>query len=471
MRGIMSKITVVLAGLMALTLPANAQLYREPVFGLDIPVYKWNMITDRQYFDPPNYARLGGGTDAARLRFAGADDSTDIFLIVDQARSKILWLRRGAGPANRALQYIGEFGEIGSGPGEFICNMPIAVASITTCYDPANDHIFVGDRMTHRIDRLNFEFYPEAPQSDRIVWQSATFVDSTFAPMDLEYVDFETGDRNDNRLFAMDDIGHRLGVFSHDGDFIAIFDLWSTTDSLRYFYRAMTCKVNNNGSVTIYFADRGNSVVRRFIYSQQEELSIVNELQIGNPLHTTLIEIVHSDMFGLWAVEARGPHLYKLAENLSRVMFEVSGDRFRPQSLRYIHKIAILPERIVVFETMGAESGLQTFAFEPPSGKIATRDEEIIPFTFALNQNYPNPFNPSTTVSFEIPSTRWVKLEIFNILGQKVKVLADEKMPAGRYSLIWDGTNGAGEDVASGIYFTRLSAGDNTEVRKMLMLK
>lgn len=467
----MKRLWIIILIIAGFSISANGQLYREPLFGLDIEAYKWNMVTDQQYFDAPYYGRLGKATDAARLRFATVNDTTDIFLIVDQGMSKIHWLRRGADPADRSLQHIGEFGEIGTGPGEFICNMPIAIASITPSYDHATDHIFIGDRMTHRIDRLNFEFYPDEPQSDRIYWESSTFVDTSFAPIDLEYVDFGTSDRYDNRLFALDDIGCRLGVFSHDGDLMALFDLEDPADTLKYFYRAMTHKVNNNGSVTLYLADRGNTIVRRFLYSRQGQLSFVNEINIGDRMQTTLIEIVYSELFGLWAVESRGPHLYKLAENLSRVLFEVSGEEFDPQSLFYIHKIAVLPERIVVFEVMGAETGLQTFAFDPPSGKRESNDREIIPFVFALSQNYPNPFNPNTIVRFEIPQSDWVKLEIFNILGQKVKTLVDEYKNAGPHSVIWNGANSSGRQVATGVYFTRLSSGQKTEVKKMLLLR
>ena len=452
-------------------LPAHAQLYRETLFGIDIPAYKWDVITDQQYFDAPYYGRLGKATDAARLRFAADNDTTDIILIVDQGRSEIHWLRCSADPGNRYLQHIGDFGEIGTGPGEFICNMPIAIASNNVFYDYATDHIFVGDRMTHRIDRLNFEFYPEAPQSDRIVWESSTFIDSSFSPIDLEYVDYGTGNRDDNKLFALDDMGGRLAVFTHDGEISQVFDLAHPADTLLHIYRAFAARVNPNGSVTFYLADINHTNVRRYQYSAQGQLSFVNELNLGDRMETTLSDVVYSDRLGLWAVESRGPHLYKLAENLSRVLFEVSGEDLDPPSLFYIHKIAVLPERIVVFEQMGAETGLMTFAFDPPSGKRETQQEEIIPYKFELSQNYPNPFNPNTTIKFEIPRADWVRLEIFNILGQRVTRLVDEYQNAGPHSVIWDGTNGSGKQVSTGIYFTRLSSGDKTEIKKMLLLR
>jgi hypothetical protein len=153
------------------------------------------------------------------------------------------------------------------------------------------------------------------------------------------------------------------------------------------------------------------------------------------------------------------------------VLFEVSGEEFDPQSLFHIQKIAVLPERIVVFEQMGAETGLMTFAFNPPSGKREAEQDEIIPYKFELSQNYPNPFNPNTTIKFEIPQAGRVRLDIFNILGQRVTRLVDEYQSAGPHSVIWDGTNSSGRQVSTGIYFTRLSSGDKTEIKKMLLLR
>jgi hypothetical protein len=450
---------------------SSGQLYQEGVFGLNTPADCWSWRTDVTCFGAPYEGRFGQASAVANISFASAEDTTDIVLIVNCHQSVIHWLRASAGLNPRALQHLGTYGEFGNGPGQFIDLYSMAVATTSDLFDPATDHIFVGDRMTHRIDRLNFEFYPEAPQSDRIFWESSTSIDSTFSPIDLEYVDYGSGNRYDNKLFALDDMGGRLAVFTHDGELSQIFDLADPADTLLHIYRAFAVRVNPNGSVTFYLADINHTNVRRYRYSAQGQLSFVNELNLGDRLETTLSDVVYSDRIGLWAVESRGPHLYKLAENLSQVLFEVSGEDFDPPSLFYIHKIAVLPERIVVFEQMGAETGLMTFAFDPPSGKRETEQEEIIPYKFELSQNYPNPFNPNTTIKFEIPHAGLVRLEIFNILGQRVTRLVDEYRSAGPHSVIWDGTNGSGKQVSTGIYFTRLSSGDKTEIKKMLLLR
>jgi hypothetical protein len=97
---------------------------------------------------------------------------------------------------------------------------------------------------------------------------------------------------------------------------------------------------------------------------------------------------------------------------------------------------------------------------------------------FCLGQNYPNPFNLSTSIPFTVNSKRKTEnspvrttLTIYNILGQKVKTLLDEKKKPGKYEVIWDGRDESGKKVASGIYFYRIKAADFTEVRKMVLLK
>jgi len=94
-----------------------------------------------------------------------------------------------------------------------------------------------------------------------------------------------------------------------------------------------------------------------------------------------------------------------------------------------------------------------------------------VPATFALKQNAPNPFNPTTRIAFDLPAASHVTLEILNVLGQKVKTLVNEYQEAGSHSVIWDGRNDYGSATASGIYFYRIKAGENQDVKKMMMLK
>ncbi len=94
-----------------------------------------------------------------------------------------------------------------------------------------------------------------------------------------------------------------------------------------------------------------------------------------------------------------------------------------------------------------------------------------LPYEFRLDQNYPNPFNPTTTISFSIPDQQQVKLEVFNLLGQKIIDLNDKVLPAGNHFINWDGTNKSGASVATGIYFYRISTEEFVQSKKMVLIK
>jgi uncharacterized delta-60 repeat protein len=93
------------------------------------------------------------------------------------------------------------------------------------------------------------------------------------------------------------------------------------------------------------------------------------------------------------------------------------------------------------------------------------------PTEFVLSQNYPNPFNPSTKIEFTLAGSDFVSLQIYDLLGRKMRTLVSEELTAGYKSVIWDGKNENGEAVASGVYFYRLKVGDFSEPKKMLLLK
>ena len=96
---------------------------------------------------------------------------------------------------------------------------------------------------------------------------------------------------------------------------------------------------------------------------------------------------------------------------------------------------------------------------------------ELLPEKFTLFQNFPNPFNPSTTVRFSVPEQSPVKITIFNLLGQKIITLVDKVYEPGYHTVVWTGTDRQNQPVASGIFFYKFSAGDEVEIKKMVLLK
>jgi len=97
--------------------------------------------------------------------------------------------------------------------------------------------------------------------------------------------------------------------------------------------------------------------------------------------------------------------------------------------------------------------------------------KQPIPKQYALHPNFPNPFNPITKIRYELPKESDVRLAIFNLRGELIKWIVNDKQQPGYYECQWDGTNNFGQAVSSGIYLYRLQAGDFQQVRKCLIVK
>ena len=106
-------------------------------------------------------------------------------------------------------------------------------------------------------------------------------------------------------------------------------------------------------------------------------------------------------------------------------------------------------------------------------GTLSTDEDEdpLIPSEFSVSQNYPNPFNPRTRIAYNLNSSGQVQIIVYNALGQPVKILVNEYQTAGLYSVEWDGTNAENNSVSSGVYFYSVTSGEQTQTRKMLLIK
>ena len=109
------------------------------------------------------------------------------------------------------------------------------------------------------------------------------------------------------------------------------------------------------------------------------------------------------------------------------------------------------------------------YRFTPRFSLGETENVEIE--QFELLQSYPNPFNPVTTIPYNVPTAGPIKLEIYNLRGQRVKTLLDTETEAGKYGVLWHGRDDAGQPVASGLYFYRLRGNGFDKTDKMLLMK
>ena len=145
------------------------------------------------------------------------------------------------------------------------------------------------------------------------------------------------------------------------------------------------------------------------------------------------------------------------------LMYSWSG-RTLPQGRTELFAVEGVKELMIEEVALGSADGRQVTV-------AAASSENLIPAGYLLGQNYPNPFNPMTIIDFALPNPARVKLTVYNVLGQQVRLLADGEFPAGAHEVTWNGSDDSGQPVSSGVYLYRLSAGGKALTRKMVLMK
>lgn len=191
----------------------------------------------------------------------------------------------------------------------------------------------------------------------------------------------------------------------------------------------------------------------------------INPTNIVNPVNATLADL--PSLNEIYHATIVGSRMYVVGQG-GLVVLDLTVEPFATLAYGGRDGIRIAFEN--GFAAVSTDGSLHVYDLR--SLPTAVDDQPyLIPRDFALEQNYPNPFNPSTTIRFALPERAAVKLEIFNILGERVATLLDESLAAGEHHAEWNGRGNSGGTVGTGIYFYRLTAGTQSEIRKMVLLK
>ncbi len=189
---------------------------------------------------------------------------------------------------------------------------------------------------------------------------------------------------------------------------------------------------------------------------------------LGDHIQLTWDAVVHDDLVGYDVHRAQweNAEFEKLnAEPIADITY--SDSNVPGSGLYWYYVTAVFAGDFGDAESFG--SNKDSGSLDDPTG--VNDDQPSIPGEFFIAQNYPNPFNPATNLSYGLAADSDVRIEVFNILGQNVRTLVDERQTAGYKSVIWDGQDDAGKRVASGVYFYTIEAGGFHESRKMLLVK
>ena len=126
-----------------------------------------------------------------------------------------------------------------------------------------------------------------------------------------------------------------------------------------------------------------------------------------------------------------------------------------------------------VFTTDGIDTTMSNYVWNIffDASNVLSIDRGVIPDRFALYPNYPNPFNPTTQIRYDLPIAEYVSINIYDVMGRKIKSLININQEAGYRSISWDATNDLSQPVSAGMYIYTIQAGEFRQTRKMVLLK
>ena len=152
----------------------------------------------------------------------------------------------------------------------------------------------------------------------------------------------------------------------------------------------------------------------------------------------------------------------------------VSADPLVEGRVRLSDGLPVAGAQVLLFDLAELRQGAVAQATTDADGQfrlaLPSVEGRARPEGFALGPNYPNPFNPSTIIPYHLSASAAVRLEVFNLLGQRIATLVDAEQSAGAYTVLWDATNAAGQAVGAGVYIYRLTVGGAYQTGRMVLL-
>jgi hypothetical protein len=193
--------------------------------------------------------------------------------------------------------------------------------------------------------------------------------------------------------------------------------------------------------------------------------------KVGNLLSWKTESEIDNIGFNIWRSETEADIYDEEGQviNYRRITADLipgAGTSTSPQEYSYLDRTAE-NDRMYYYKIEQIDVNGQAAFFGP----VALDRTEAVPIDYVLSQNFPNPFNPSTTIKYYLSEDSQVSLSVFNLLGKRVRVLAEGQHHAGLYSVSWDGRDDNGQVMGSGIYFYELDTGVNVYTRKMTILR
>ncbi len=240
-------------------------------------------------------------------------------------------------------------------------------------------------------------------------------------------------------------------------------------NNLKYFLIEDRYRQNNYIYIS-FFLERVDTSTGK-VYRYDETYGLVNNEMLLDDLTAELGDTIHSGRFGYYPP-------YTPVILIGQDYFTKWGNR-KPRKIFYQEVLGTPVYTLSSF--FGLDSLHNSFDFGHTTWDLrgciidgiaygdtvlSVNEKDYLVEDFKLNQNYPNPFNPSTKISWQSPVSSWQTIKVYDILGNEIATLVDEFRNAGKYEITFNASN-----LASGVYFYRLKAGNYIETRKMLLLR
>jgi hypothetical protein len=339
----------------------------------------------------------------------------------------------------------------------------VAVSSCGHYFNCQDDRIYVLDQANHRVAVLKYDY-----EDDTLYWENTVGADILRFPTAIDYADYGDQDYGNDDIYVTDAGLSKVLRFSAQGVFETSYGGWGRGLASISYPSGVAVSTGVDFPNRIYVTDSHNRrVVRYYSETTGPIMAECQHIFPYNPL--PLINSVDTDAEGnVYVVNTFTHEITVLYPTLSGIRLTYGSRGFEPGQFDFPVDIYIDNNEMQVCEYWADSAGIQSFRISTGSPK---KTAESLPYRFHLHQNYPNPFNSTTTLNFDVPVESRVDLVIYNVLGQRVRRLVNEDLPAGNHRVIWDGKNQAGRSVTTGVYFAVLNQDENRMVKKMLLIK
>ena len=352
-----------------------------------------------------------------------------------------------------------------SDTGFFFQPTDIAISSRGRYFDAEVDRIYVLDQVNRRIVKLRYD-----EPLDSLIWEASFGQNDLIFPTSLAYADYGDSEKSNDDVYVTDGLIPGIIRYSTDGLKEASFCGWGSNLASVAYPTGMAVLPYSVMPDRIFVTDSKNHRIVRYYSPTAGPIEAEIQYVFPNLLEAKpLIEAVDIDDEGIvYVVNSFAHNITLLKPDFSQVMGVFGSRGYGKNQFEYPQDIYIDGSEMQICENWSDSSGIQSYELSDGQPK---KETETLPHSFCLHQNYPNPFNSRTIIAYELPQRGEVELNIYNILGQRVVTLVKRQMEAGVYMATWDGRNGYGEPVVSGIYFSRLRLDEDIAVKKLLLIK